>query len=153
MVPTYASPSTDKCSNRTSILGASIPTLFKQVKVFNKREIIYTGNIINKNNHWGRKSLTYQSFPSPYEEIAHYPLQQSQVGSLSIAAHLSSSSSSSLPLFWNTSPWLTHTSWILAEAQFLLLADDKLLMLGDLVLSDLVDLARLWLPAKASAMV
>jgi hypothetical protein len=48
---------------------------------------------------------------------------------------------------------LTHTSWILAEAQFLLLADDKLLMLGDLVLSDLVDLARLWLPAKASAMV
>jgi hypothetical protein len=27
LVPTYASPSIDKCSNRTTILGMSIPTL------------------------------------------------------------------------------------------------------------------------------
>lgn len=29
LLPTYASASTDKCSNLTSILGISIPTLFQ----------------------------------------------------------------------------------------------------------------------------
>lgn len=99
-------------------------------------------------------TCSYPTFPSSKTCFSIPFLRRSYVGSLSMAAHFSSSSSSSLPLFWNTSVWLFHASLILAEAQPRWLPEGAKLILRliDLLLIDrlLIDLARSS-PASADA--